>query len=93
MVDNLQIKVICGLPAPIATVMGTIPNTVLSYGGGLMGKGTQINLYNNIESLEIICGESSDEISIAMILKSGEKIIAACNPTIYRILYGTWKNF
>ena len=85
-------KIIHGLPMSTVFV-GTISNANLSYSDGLFGKHKTIELNNNIKTLEIICGKASDEISIDMLLESGERIIAVCDAAIYRILYAIWKRY
>lgn len=85
-------KVVYGLPMS-TNFLGTIEQATLTYTDGLFGKKTTIELKNNIETLDIICGASSDEISIDMLLGSGERIIAVCDHATFRILYAIWKKY
>lgn len=77
-----------------AIFFGTTLNASINFStGGMFSKKGSVSLVDNIADLQIICGASSDEISIDMLLKSGERIVAVCDQDIYRILYIIYKGY
>lgn len=88
----MNFKVFHGLPFT-TTFIGTTSEAFLTYKDGLFGKATQIPLKNNIQTLDIVCGANSDEITVDMLLCSGERVVAVCEPSVYRILYVLFKRY
>lgn len=77
-----------------ASFIGSHLNATIGYSNGKMfGKTGKISLVDNIADLQIICGESTNEISVDMLLKTGERIVAAMDPDIYRVLYIIYKGY